>query len=301
MDATSSAGPFEAPACSTEAIPVAWRVHAEVVLILGWGAAILMQFAHPLVAAAVWDHSVFHTQPDGHGRRLRRTLDALLALTFGAPAEAARVAAQINAVHRRAVGRLGEATPRFPAGTPYAADDPQLLRWVYATLLDTFLRTYELFVGPLSAADRARYCAEVNQLARLLGIPDALLFTDVGALRAYLDATLADGTITVTETARRLSRAVLAPAAAPWAAPLCWLLRLPAVGLLPPALRRAYGFAWTPGHSWALALLAVIVRHTLPRLPAALRSWPVARAAYARRCPARAASPLCLLSRGSQR
>ena len=38
---------------------VAWKVHRERVLLLGWGRAILLQFAHPLVAAGVADHSAF--------------------------------------------------------------------------------------------------------------------------------------------------------------------------------------------------------------------------------------------------
>jgi uncharacterized protein (DUF2236 family) len=59
--------------------------------------------------------------------------------------------------HRGVHGRLPEAAGIFPAGTVYAARDPHLLRWVHATLLDSFLLTYELYVGPLTPADKNGY------------------------------------------------------------------------------------------------------------------------------------------------
>ena len=93
---------------------------------------------------------------------------------------------------------------------------------------------------------------------------------------------LEGGDIAVTAAAREIAREVLAPPA-PWPArPLLALARLPAIGLLPPAVRSAYGFAWTPRQDRALRLLAAVVRGALPLAPSALRYWPAARAAAAR-------------------
>src|SRR5512145_990854 len=81
------------------AVPVVWRVHREVVGLAGWGSAILAQLAHPAVARAVADHSGFREGWAAPWRRLARTLDAMLALTFGPDEEAERAARRINAVH----------------------------------------------------------------------------------------------------------------------------------------------------------------------------------------------------------
>src|SRR5215468_10793526 len=88
--------------------PVSWKLHREVVLLAGWGRAILLQLAHPLVAQGVADHSEFAAEPWGRVDRLKRTLRAMLALTFGTPEEIAVTAAGINRIHDRVHGRLGQ-------------------------------------------------------------------------------------------------------------------------------------------------------------------------------------------------
>src|SRR5215210_7126206 len=84
---------------------VAWNINSEVVLLLGWSPAILLQVAHPLVAAGVTEHSLFLSDPGGRPRRLRRTLSVMFDLTFGLPDQDQRAADAINAVHDRVNGR----------------------------------------------------------------------------------------------------------------------------------------------------------------------------------------------------
>lgn len=261
---------------------MSWRLHREVVLLAGWGRAILLQLAHPLVARGVAEHSGFATEPWGRVKRLERTLRAMLALTFGTPEEAAETAAAINRVHDRVHGRLGAGAGAFGPGTGYSAHDPALLGWVHATLLDTFLLTYERFVAPLAPAERDRYCLEAGAAAPLLGVPPSWLPLSAADLAAYMERMLASGEIAVTETARELAREVLSPPA-PWPArPLLALARLPAIGLLPPPIREGYGFAWTGRQERALKWLETAVRRALPLVPPLLRYWPAARAAAAR-------------------
>ena len=62
-------------------------------MLAGWGRAILLQLAHPLVAQGVADHSGFAADRRGRVRRLQRTLRAMLALTFGTAEEVAEAAA----------------------------------------------------------------------------------------------------------------------------------------------------------------------------------------------------------------
>ncbi len=264
---------------------VAWRIHRERVLLAGWGRAILLQLAHPLVARGVAEHSVFTTEPWGWARRLHRTLGAMLALTFGPDEAAAAAAARINAIHDRVHGRLDRAAGGEPAGAPYSAHDPALLAWVHATLLDSFLGAYRLFVGPLAIADADHYCAEASAIEARLRIPAGRLPRTEAALRDYVEAMLAGDTLEVTDTARALAREVLAPPVPYLLRPALRLAALPAVGLLPPAIRAGYGLPWDARHARALAVVAAVSRRGLPLVPPSLRFWAAARRAIRPRCP----------------
>src|SRR5262245_2066959 len=90
----------------TSADQITWKIQREVVLLAGWGRAILLQLAHPLVAQGVADHSAFLTERRGRWRRLYRTLDSMLRLSFGTPEDAAQVVRAINLIHGRVHGRL---------------------------------------------------------------------------------------------------------------------------------------------------------------------------------------------------
>ena len=190
---------------------IAHRVNREAVVVLGWGRAILMQLAHPLVAAGVGGHSRFDAGPLAYIERMRRTIGAMLSLTFGTEAQIQRTTDGINAIHRRVHGRLTHAVGRYPAGAPYDATDPELLAWVHATLIDSQLRTYALFVGPLTADERDRYCAEAAQLGPRLGIPAGTLPDTTARLERYLHEMEQDGRLVVGEQARGLAAALLAP------------------------------------------------------------------------------------------
>jgi uncharacterized protein (DUF2236 family) len=270
---------------------VAERVHAEAALLLGWGSAILLQFSHPLVARGVADHSGFRGGAGAAWHRLHRTLSAMLALTFGGEEGAARAARGINVIHDRVHGRLGHAEGPYPAGTPYSAHDPELLRWVHATCLVMFMDAYERYVAPLDPADRDRYCAESSEVEPLLGIPAGFLPRAMADLESYLDGMLASGRIVVTDTARALARELLAPPFLRWFGPAAWFYRIAAIGPLPPALRKAYGFRWAARDRVAFRLIAAAVRGALPFLPSRLRHWPAARAALAGRAAARTRHP----------
>jgi uncharacterized protein (DUF2236 family) len=260
----------------------AWRLHREVVMLAGWGRAILLQLAHPLVAQGVADHSGFAADRRGRVRRLERTLRAMLALTFGTAEEAAAAAAGINAIHDRVNGRLAGGAGAFASGTGYSAHDPALLTWVHAALVDTFLLTYERFIAPLSPVERDRYCREAAGVAPLLGIPPDALPESTAELTAYMERMLSSGEIVVTTTARSLAREVLAPGL-PWPArPLLSLARLITVGLLPMPIREAYGLEWSQRRERALGLLSAAARQSLPFLPPLVRHWPAARRAARR-------------------
>ncbi len=274
---------------------MAGMVQREIVLLVAWGPAILLQLAHPLVARGVADHSVFRREPWGRTRRFHRTLQAMLRIAFGGELEAGRAFARINAIHDRVHGELPEPAGAFPARTAYSAHDPALLAWVHATLLVMNLRVYERFVGALRPEDKDRYCVEASAVERPLGIPEGRLPRSAGELQRYMDAMLASGAISVTDAARTLARAIVEPDAPLLAAPAVALLRLTTVGLLPPAVRAGYGFAWDERHEIRLRRFAGLVRTLLPLTPSVLRHWPAARAAAS--APSRSGCPVATLAR----
>ena len=270
---------------------VGWKVNREIVVVAGWGRAILMQLAHPLIAAGVADHSAFRSSRGARVTRLWSTVRAMLALSFGSDDEAVDAAAGINRIHDRVSGRLGEAAGSIEAGRPYSAHDPELLRWVHATLLDSMPLVYERLVGPLTAAERDRYCGEAAIMEPLLDIPEGLLPRTSAQLDAYLGGMLGDDAIAVSATSRALARAILFPPGWRLMWPAFRFLQLLTIGLLPPAVRTGYGFTWTDRESRALTRWTTAVRLVLRLCPEPLRQWPAARRRSAQETKVKIATP----------
>src|SRR5438552_18144491 len=86
---------------------ILWPVNRESAVTLAGTCAILMQFAHPKVAAGVREHSRYQVDAIG---RLRRTLDLTLAIAFGPRPAAMEAGRAINARQRSVGGRGHSAT-----------------------------------------------------------------------------------------------------------------------------------------------------------------------------------------------
>lgn len=243
---------------------------------LGGGTAVLLQVAHPLVAAGVVQHSDYRNDL---WRRLARTLRALYLITYGTKAEAERAGAAVRAVHVHVRGKTTEPLGRFPAGTPYSADDPALQLWVHATLVAASLAAYQRFVRRLSSAEQDSYYREMAFVAELFGTPRDVIPPTLADFREYFLEQVESNTITVTVPAREVAEVVLS---APLPAPLRLLVpahRLATAGLLPDRLRAEYGLRWNPVRALALPLAARSVRlGSAPVLLAASRLAPVPRA-----------------------
>jgi uncharacterized protein (DUF2236 family) len=245
---------------------VARRVNAETALLLGGGRALLLQLAHPLVAAGVADHSDFLQDPF---RRLVNTLDLTLTVAFGDEDQRRAAAARVVETHRQVIGER--------AGVPYRALDPELLLWVHATLVDSALATYERFVGAIGPAARDRYHEEMKRQAAVFGVPDRLLHTSYDGFRRYVDATIAS--LEIGDEGRELAMAVLHPTAPLSLTPFAPLMRLITTGLLPHRIRGGYRLSWGPRHERRFAIVARSIRSFLPLLPDRVRRWPHARGA----------------------
>jgi len=253
------------------------RINAERIVLAGWSRAILLQLAHPLVAAGVDDHSTFRERPWSFVTRLHHTVRAMLALTFADDAGREQALDGIRTIHRRVNGTLPEGAGRFRAGTPYSAEDPELVLWVHATLLDSIPFVYDLTVAPLGIADRDAYCEEAASVAIALGARADDVPRSWAALRTYVAGQYANGCIAVTPQARRVARLVLRPAMAPLIAPAAWMNRIVTLGLLPPPVREQYGFDWRPRDARTFDRLIPALRRLRSITPEWLALWPEAR------------------------
>jgi uncharacterized protein (DUF2236 family) len=251
-----------------------WRVNREGALLLGGGRALLLQVAHPLVAAGVAQHSNYREDPFG---RLYRTLDTVTTIVFGTTPEAKAAAARLHRVHTRVKGEAHD-------GTPYVATDPELLMWVHATLVDTSLLVYENYIGPLSLDERERYYQEQTLLGEQYGIPREQQPATYRDFNDYFDETVNGGTLQVTDSLRDVSAATMRPKLpVPFLGrPVVEYFNLVTTALMPAWLREELGLAWGPRRERVHAAQRNVIRRLIPVLPSLLRDFPPARSAERR-------------------
>jgi uncharacterized protein (DUF2236 family) len=264
---------------SVAAATISHRVNAERIVLIGWIRALLLQIAHPLIAAGVREHSSFRGSAGASFRRLRQTVDAMLAITFGTSTERAQSLDDIRVVHRRVHGRLSEPCGVFPAGTRYSAEDSELLVWVHATLVESILLVYEMLVAPLSPAERDRYCADGADVAVELGARADAVPRSWSTVRAYV-ADGCTGRTAVGTDARALATVLLSPIRFPVARHILTpMLSLIAAGLLPVRVRQQYGIAWSRRRARRFTRLMQLIRVMRRAAPARLALWRCARSA----------------------
>lgn len=256
-----------------------WQVNREAVLLLSGGRALVMQLAHPLVAAGVAARDDFRNNPIG---RLMRTLRGMLGIIYGDLDEADRCARRINELHADVVGTLGAGTSRFAAGSVFDALDPDLLLWVEATLTDSAMTAYSNFVRPLSPVERDAYYQQSLRLAPMLRVPLEVHPSDYPAFSRYLEEKLQGDCLEVTEQAKELAHAVLHPRVAGVPDFVLAPFRFLTIGMLPAALRARFEFPWDARRQKLWQRSISIVRGMRTIAPDILRIMPPARRAEKR-------------------
>jgi len=257
------------------------RVQGERALMISGPRALLMQAAHPLAVEGLLAHT---TGLDDPYKRLERTAQVLTAIGFGSREEADRMTRRVRAMHKRVRGVLDRDAGPFPAGTPYAADDPALLLWVLFSLVDSGIVVYERFVSSMSRDEKEAYWADYRVVGSLFGLADADMPADLSDLDAYRHDMYASGDLFVTDWARGQARRIVLEPPVPIALrPLVEAANFVTVALLPAPIRDQYGFsALPPAPMRELAVAAYgeyVKRGVLPLVPDRLRRLPVARAA----------------------
>ncbi|MEA2231245.1 MAG: hypothetical protein QOD83_1061 [Solirubrobacteraceae bacterium] len=246
------------------------RVQREMAVAFSGPRALLMQAAHPVAFEGFFAHSGALDEPY---ERLRRTAAVLNTIGFGSKADADRATRRVRAMHKKVRGELAKPAGRFPAGTPYAADDPELLLWILATLADSGLVVYERYVGSLPDADRDAYWQDYRVIGRLFGLRDSEMPAQIADFDAYMHDMLNGDDLFVTSAARELAIQIVMRPPVPLARrPMLELVNFITVGLLPAQLRRQFGLSWDPVRALLLRGGAEYAKRVLvPLAPARLR------------------------------
>jgi uncharacterized protein (DUF2236 family) len=246
---------------------VTWRVDREAAVFLGAGRALLLQLAHPWVAAAIAEQSPVLADPLG---RFHRTFNVMFTMVFGTPDQALAVARRLYRRHAMVVGILPAAIGPFAAGSPYYANEVSALRWVHATLVETALLAHDLVLPALSDDAREQYWSEARLYAALFGISPDSLAPDWKSFLAYREAMTGSDVLTVSPAARDIAKKIFSGAATRVRPPM-WYRALTAQ-LLPDRLRVAFELPLGDAERRSASRALTWLRRAYPLLPDRLRT-----------------------------
>lgn len=243
---------------------VAWRIHADPAMLIGGLRALLVQGLEPRAMAAVDQHSAFREDPWG---RLARTTQFVVATTYGDTEAAEAAAAIVRKVHEHIHG-VDPIT-----GEAYAANDPDLLLWIHAVEVESFLIAYRTYAGRITADDGDRYVSEMARVAEMVELPPGRAPRTERDLRDYL---LSVRGLRATPAAFEGLRVVLFPPMDLKYRPLWAIPTTAAIAIMPAYARRLYRIPWFPPAMlpvrtsvFALSRVLNLVTPTPPSLRAA--------------------------------
>src|SRR3954465_5411221 len=200
-------------------------------------------------------------------------------VVYGTPGEGGGMGRRGGATTKTAPGTIPRAMGPFPAGTPYSAEDPELLLWVHSRLGDTALLMYRTYVGPLSTDEMEGFWQDHRKLIEFIGVPSSRIPETYADFKAYWRTMIDSDVICVTPEAIEMGRATIMRPPLPAVLRPAWeAVNFVTAGFLPAKLRDGYGFTWTPAHRALLAGSAQYVRRAVvPLLPDLARALPAAR------------------------
>lgn len=238
---------------------IVWRVNRDRCFPLAGMRSLMVQALHPLAMAGVAQHSTWRQDPFG---RLAATSGYVLTTTYGDTKSALEAAAWVRKVHVHVKGTDPE------TGLHYSAEDPDLLLWVHAGMVDSIVDVVQRYGRTLEDADADRYVAEMVRFAEIVGVPREDVPTTVASMRRYLESVQLRQ---ATPAAREAIGIVLDPPDLDAEARELWRdLGRVAVGTLPQWARDMYGFETPP----ASAMEREPVRQLLGALDFAFESLP---------------------------
>jgi uncharacterized protein (DUF2236 family) len=243
-----------------------WRIDREAIIFLGAGRALLLQLAHPWVAAAIAEHSRAGADPIG---RFHRTFAVVYTMVFGSLDQAFAASRRLHRRHESVTGTMPSDIGPFAKGSQYRANDIAALRWVFATLIDGAVQAHDMVLPALTADEREHYYAESKLFAALFGLASDDLPADWPAFAAYNAAMWRSDILTVSPAAREIAQELLSGAGTVLRAPRWY--RAVTAAMLPERLRAPFNlpFGERERHKADRALAGI--RRLYPLLPPRLR------------------------------
>ncbi len=251
------------------------RVNRELIVAFSGARALLMQASHPVMFEGFFIKS--EAKEAAHAR-LARTATIMNTIYFGRRDDADQMTDRVREVHTHINGVLEEPAGKYPAGTPYAADDPQFLLWTLAALVDSADKLYRLYVDELTRDERDALWGDYRLVGKLFGLQEDEMPATIEGFDAYMTEMVEGDQLFVTESARDESLAiVLHPPAPFYMRGLVEAVNFIIIGSLPEKIRRGYGLSWDPlRETMRIGGAAYTKRVLLPLLPQMIRNTPVA-------------------------
>ena len=209
-----------------------WAVHGHVATIVAGIRVLLMQALHPGALAGVYEHSGFQKDPLG---RLANTVRWIFTVTYGSTEAAEAATARVRKIHERVRGTYLD---RLGVEREYAANDPELLRWVHVTYADSFLTANRIWGRPIPGGADA-YVREWAAAGRLMGVVDPPLTE--AQVRDELEHWYASGILRADERLAETVSFIRNPPLSPLLAPGYRILFAAAVASLEPKYRDLLG------------------------------------------------------------
>jgi len=246
------------------------RVHSERAVGLFYGQRALMIGAlNPLAFVGTIQHTNAKEKPF---QRLSHTAEVFETIFFGTRAEADRVLAFVHRLHERVGGEMPEDAGKVPAGTPYAAFDPELMLWTLAVIADSGPFFYELFVDQLSADEHERLWQEYVRFGELFGMPREVAPQTHREFRAWFEGMLDSDEMHLTPSAHAIGYATAFEIPLPaHRAPAKAVHDLIMLGSLPARVRELYGISYSRRQRLVFRAVVRGLRGTRPLTPRAMR------------------------------
>ncbi|MEU3273886.1 oxygenase MpaB family protein [Saccharomonospora sp. NPDC006951] len=248
----------------------AWRYFGDFRASLLAGQVLVLQVAHPVVAAGVRDHSDYQRDP---WTRLLRTAGSLSIYVYGDAVGAQYEADRLRALHRRFTGFTAE-------GRRYTALDAEAYAWVHATLVRQAVDAQRFFGTPMSRAELDEYYAQLTDIGHRLGLRERHLPADWCSFeRYYADMVASFGPNDTISTLFATIRTVPKPVG--WLPDVLWSpLRKAQADLqlfliaatLPPLLRDRIGLEWSADRQRKFDRLCTAMRLLGRCVPTGMRS-----------------------------
>ncbi|MFW6091419.1 MAG: oxygenase MpaB family protein [Actinomycetota bacterium] len=246
---------------------VSWRVHAEPILWVAGLRALYLQALHPRAVEGVMQNSNYRDDPWG---RLMRTGEYVGTVIYGTTEDAQRAGQRLRRLH----GRLRARDPW--TGEEFRIDEPDLLRWVHVTEVDSFVTTARRSGVGLTDADVDRYLAEQVRAAELVGLDPATVPSSMAEVEDYYQRMRSELALTApaVDVAKFLAMPPL-PKGLGWTPVRPAWVGVAAAGfsLLPRWARRLYRMPGLPTTDVAATVTSRLGRTVLRALP--LRPGPI--------------------------